>query len=84
VKTGRTYLQLSGLATIAILLFGVFRPANAAPQEKGGAASQQETAQGVTANLAPGSVSDSTSRTTTTTPSRMPSSVLMIPTRHSR
>jgi DmsE family decaheme c-type cytochrome len=33
VKTGRTYLQLSGLATIAILLFGVFRAAHAAPQE---------------------------------------------------
>jgi len=43
VKTGKAYLQFSGLATIAILLFGVFRPAHAAPQEKGGATSQKIT-----------------------------------------
>src|ERR1700730_18031684 len=43
VKTGRTYLQL--LATMAILVFGVFRPAHAAPQEKSAATSQKPTAQ---------------------------------------
>ncbi len=41
MKTGRTYLQLLGLATIAILLFGVFRPAHAAPQEKSNATSRE-------------------------------------------
>ena len=45
MKTGRTYLQFFGLATMAILLFGVFRLAHAAPQEKSGATSQKETAQ---------------------------------------
>ena len=43
MKTGRTYLQFLGLATIAILLFGVFRPAHAGPQEKGSATSQKVT-----------------------------------------
>jgi hypothetical protein len=50
VKTGRTYLQRLGLATMAILLFGVFRPAQAAPQEKSGATSQEQTAQYVGAD----------------------------------
>ena len=47
MKTGRTYLQFLGLATVAILLFGVFRPAHAAPQEKekSGATSQKQTSQ---------------------------------------
>ena len=43
MKTGRTYLQFFGLATIAILLFGAFRPAHAGPQEKGSATSQKVT-----------------------------------------
>ncbi len=45
MKTGRTYLQLLELAAIAILLFGVFRPARAAPQEKSNATSQKQAAQ---------------------------------------
>src|SRR3954469_4843436 len=44
VKRGQTYLQFLGLATLATLLFGVFRPAHAAPQEKS-ATSQKQTAQ---------------------------------------
>ena len=44
MKTGRTYLQLLGLATIAILLFGVFRPARATPQEKSDAFPEGDTA----------------------------------------
>src|SRR3954447_8603625 len=45
VKTGRTYLQLSGLAVVAVLLFGVLRSAHAAPQETNAATSQKQTAQ---------------------------------------
>ena len=45
MKTSRTSLRFLGSAAAAILLFGVFRPALAAPQENSSAPSHKKTDQ---------------------------------------